>query len=101
VNFEMHLEAMIDLGICRRSISRPQIRRMAQLERRLNSFVNFKLCECRELGTARSDVRSGTGWEWETVVLGMIQYSVYAVLGVCSTWCMLYSVLTHDGGMHR
>ena len=23
---------------------------------------------------------------------GMMQYSVYVVLGVCSTWCMQYSV---------
>ena len=28
-------------------------------------------------------------------------YSVYAVLGVCCTWCMLYSVLTLDHGMKR
>jgi len=28
-------------------------------------------------------------------------YSVYAVLGVCCTWCMLHSVLTHDHGKER
>jgi len=38
-----------------------------------------------------------TGWERETVDVGMIQYavyavSVYAVLSVCCTRCMLYSV---------
>jgi len=28
-------------------------------------------------------------------------YLVYAVLGVCCTWCMLYLVSTHDHGMER
>jgi len=28
-------------------------------------------------------------------------YSVYAVLGVCCTRCMLYSVSTHDHDMER
>jgi len=32
------------------------------------------------------------GWRRETVDLGMMQYLVYAVLGVCSTRCMQYSV---------
>jgi len=32
------------------------------------------------------------GWQRETVDFGMMQYSVYAVLGVCSTQCMQYSV---------
>jgi len=26
-------------------------------------------------------------------------YLVSAVLGVCCTWCMLHSLLTHDDGM--
>jgi len=26
-------------------------------------------------------------------------YTVYAVLGVCCTWCMLNSVSTHDHGI--
>jgi hypothetical protein len=33
-----------------------------------------------------------TGWEWETVNVEMIQYAVHAVLSVCCTRCMLYSV---------
>jgi len=37
----------------------------------------------------------------ETVDLGLIPYLVYAVLGVCCTQCMLYSVLTHDHCMER
>jgi len=53
-----------------------------------------------------------TGWERETVDVGMRQYAVYAVisvcctrctldtvysvLGVCFTRCMLYLVLTPD-----
>jgi len=36
-----------------------------------------------------------------TVQLGMVQYSVYAVLSVCCTLCMLYSLLTHDYCMAR
>jgi len=31
------------------------------------------------------------GLEWETVNLGMIQYMVYAVLGIYSVQCALYS----------
>jgi len=42
-----------------------------------------------------------TGWEWETVDLGMMQCAMYAVLSVCCTRCMLYSVLTIDYGMER
>jgi hypothetical protein len=39
--------------------------------------------------------------DWETVDLGMIpyqcmQYSLYAVFGVCYTHCMLYPELTVD-----
>jgi len=32
---------------------------------------------------------------------GMMQYSVYTVLGVRCTRCMLYSVLTHEHCMER
>jgi len=41
--------------------------------------------------------RSETGWEGETVDLRMMQYSVYAILGVCRTRCMqcsVYAVIT-------
>jgi len=37
-------------------------------------------------------MRDETGWERETVDLGMMQCVVYVVLSVCSTRCMLYSV---------
>jgi hypothetical protein len=37
-------------------------------------------------------VRRETGWEQETVDLGMLPHSVYAVLGECCTRCMQYSV---------
>jgi len=33
-----------------------------------------------------------TGWEQETVDLGMMQYAVYAVVSGWCTRCMLYSV---------
>jgi len=39
---------------------------------------------CREMKRL-----AGSG---KTVDLGMMQYAVYAVLGVCFTRCMLYSV---------
>jgi hypothetical protein len=42
-----------------------------------------------------------TGWEWEAVNVGMMQYSVNAVLGVYNIWCMLYSVLTHNRDLER
>jgi len=38
----------------------------------------------------RREMRAG--WWRETVDLGKMQYSVYAVLGVCRTQCMQYSV---------
>ena len=37
----------------------------------------------------------------KTVDLGMMRYTVYAVLRVWFTRCMLYSVLTVDHGMER
>jgi len=33
--------------------------------------------------------------------LGCMMYLVYAVLGVCCTRCVLYSVLTDDHGMEK
>jgi len=39
--------------------------------------------------------------EGKTNNLGWMLYSVYAVLGVCCTRCMLYSVSTHDHVMER
>jgi hypothetical protein len=36
--------------------------------------------------------RYGTGWELERVNDGIVQYMVYAALGVSCTECMLYSV---------
>jgi hypothetical protein len=42
-----------------------------------------------------------TGWERETVSIGMMQKAVYAVHSVCCTRCMLYSELTLDHGMER
>jgi len=39
--------------------------------------------------------------EGKTNNLGWMLYSVYAILGVCSSQCMQYSVSTHDNGMER
>jgi hypothetical protein len=41
------------------------------------------------MGTTSSDGRCVTGWERDTVNLGMMQYSLYAALGVCCTLCQL------------
>jgi hypothetical protein len=43
---------------------------------------------------------------WDDAVRGVcstrsMQFAVYAVLSVCCTRCMLYSVLTLDHGMER
>jgi len=54
-----------------------------------------------EYNKVRREMRDETGWERETVNLTLMLYSVYAVLGVCCTRCMLYLVLTHDHGMER
>jgi len=51
----------------------------------------------RNCGNVENGVQ--TDWEPETVNHGMMQYVVYAVLGVCCTPCMLYSVSTVDHGM--
>jgi len=37
-----------------------------------------------EYNQVRQEMRDETGWKRETVDLGMMQYSVYAVLGVDS-----------------
>ena len=48
-----------------------------------------------------------TGWEREIVDVGMMQYTVYEILSVCYTRCMLilseylYLVLTLDHGIER
>ena len=49
---------------------------------------------------------AGDSRSWDDAVLCVcctlcMLYSVYAVLGVCCTRCMLYSVLTHDHCMER
>ena len=49
---------------------------------------------------------AGDGRSWDEAILGVcstrgMQYSVYGVLGVCSTRCMLYSALTDDHSMER
>ena len=48
--------------------------------------------EWREMSTTRFAEMWEAGLERETVHLGMMQYSVYAVLSVCGTWCMQYSM---------
>jgi len=58
---------------------------------------------CREM---RDWLGAGDSRSWddaECCVCSMqcMQYAVYAVLGVCCTRSMLYSVLTHDHGMER
>jgi len=51
----------------------------ARRQPRLYSLVNLRLWECRELSTTRSAKRWETGWERETVDLGMMLYLMYAV----------------------
>jgi hypothetical protein len=58
---------------------------------------------CSEM---RDWLGAGGSRSWNDVVRGVssslcMMYSVYAVLGVCCTWCMLHSVLTLDYGMER
>jgi len=48
-----------------------------------------------EYNKVRREMRAG--WRRETVDHGMMQYSVCAVLGVCSTRCMQYSVYAAPG----
>jgi len=59
---------------------------------RLYSLVNLNLWKCRELSTTRSAKRWGTGWEWKTDDLAMIQYLVYSETGVCSTRWKYYLI---------
>ena len=51
-----------------------------------------------------SNIQGSTGNhenEGKTNNPGWMLYSVYVALGVCCTWCMLYSVPTHDHVMER
>jgi len=65
-------------------------------------FVNLSLWEWRELSTISSAQRTETGWVQKTVNLWVMQYLGNSVLlGKCSSWGMLYLVLTHDCGMQR
>jgi len=54
-------------------------------------------------GLPREERLAGSGrqsiWGWCSMLCML--YSVYAVLGVCCTWCMLYSRLTHYHGMEN
>jgi hypothetical protein len=83
-NLEMHLQAMIEQNW--RRTWRRSIWRDARRQLRLYSLVNLSLWECRELSITSAERRE-TGWEWETVDLGMMLYLVYAVLGACCTRC--------------
>jgi len=80
-SLEMHLQAMIEWDW--RSNWRRSIWRKAWRQLRLYSFVNLELWECRQLSTTSAE-RWETGWERETVNVGMMLYLVYAVLGVNS-----------------
>ena len=68
----------------RRSIWRQWFGSEAWRELRLCSLINSYLWEWRDLSTTRSAEGWETGWEWETVDHGMMQYAVYAVLRVNS-----------------
>jgi len=76
----MHLQAEIERDW--RSTWKRSIWREAQQQLRLYSLINLKLWECRELSTTASAERWETGWEQETVHLGMMLYLMYAVLSV-------------------
>jgi len=87
-SLEMHLEAMIERdwrSTWRRSIWRRKFGREARQELRLYSLVNSELWECGASSTPAEWWE--IAWEWETVNHGMMQYSVYAVLGVNSSSC--------------
>ena len=81
-SLETHLQAMIKWDC--RSTWRRSISREARWQLRLYSLVNLSYWECREMSTTSAE-RWGTGWEQETVDLGMMLYMVYNVLGV-NTW---------------
>jgi hypothetical protein len=76
-SFQMHLQGMIERDW--RSTCRPSIWREARRQLRLYSLVNLGLWECRELSTTSAE-RWETGWELDTVDLGMMLNLVYAVL---------------------
>ena len=84
----MHLQAVIERDW--RSTWKRSIWREAQRQLRLHLLVNLSLWECRELSTTTSAKRwetgleRETGWERETVDLGMMLYLMYAGLGVKS-----------------
>jgi len=80
--------------------------REAQRERRRDRSGDCILWLTRNCANVENLVHLGlprdqTGWEQETVNLGIMQYAVYAVLSGCCTRSMLYSVLTLDHGMER
>ena len=67
---------------------------------RLTTTLSF--CNTNLFGTSQPitrDPNCDTGCEREKVDLGMMQCAVYAVLSVCRTRCMLYSVSTLGHGM--
>jgi len=76
---------------------RREYEREAWWELRLYEMVTLSLWDCTESSTACSARRWKTGWEGETFDLGIIQYVVNAVINVCCTWCMLYSIYTELG----
>ena len=104
VNSEMHLEAVIEQVW--RCTGRPWLREFgdalwghdrARLEMQLETEIEWtQRCTCRlwssmigeVLGSGqfggRRDGSWDSGWEWETVDLGMMLYLMYAVLGVKS-----------------
>jgi hypothetical protein len=57
----------------------------------------------RHAGSGRFNQRSTCDLENEGMTdnFGCMLYSVYAVLRICCTRCMLYSLLTHDHCMER
>jgi len=80
-SLDMHLQAMIERDW--RRTWRRSIWREARWQLRLYSLVNLYLWEGRELSTTSAE-RWETGWERETVNLGVMLYLVYAVLCVNS-----------------
>jgi hypothetical protein len=56
--------------------------------------IHWLTCNCANVeNCVQHDFpRKETGWEWETVGLGMMQYAVSAVCSECCTRCVLYSV---------
>jgi len=81
VILEIHLQAMKERDW--RSTWWRSIWREVRRHLRLCSLVNLELWECRELSTTSAEIWE-TGWERETVDLGMMLYLVYAALCVNS-----------------